>query len=101
MYPSRVKVAPMESLKLTNYLEALKSKEKTKQKTRLQELVEPFYKELVWNDSTFFQDMTALWVAIRRYMKWRTEAQLLQILQWTKGKDVYPRALIKILSKKP
>ena len=92
----------MESLKLQSYLEDLRKrepKEKTA-KTRLAELVEPYYIELAWRDETFFQDMTALWIALRGYSKWRTEAQLISLLDWTKGKQVYPLALVKILNKK-
>ena len=92
----------MDSLKLSNYLEDLRKrepKEKTA-KNRLAEIVEPYYKELCWRDESFFQDMTALWIALRRYTKWRTEAQLISLLEWTKGKQVYPLSLVRILNKK-
>lgn len=90
----------MESLKLNKYLETLKKREKTKPKTRLQEIVEPYYPEWEWRDETFEDDMRAVWIAIKRYMKWRTEAQLIALLNWTKGKAIYPLSLTKILNKK-
>ena len=91
----------MESLNLKSYLENLKSRKKEKTaKNRLAELVEPFYIEWSWQDDTFFGDMTAIWIALRRYMKWHTDDQLLKLMEWTKGKNVYPRSVISILNKK-
>ena len=91
----------MDSLNLNQYLEGLKSRNKEKTaKNRLASLVEPFYKEWAWVDATFFVDMTALWIALRRYMKWRTEDQLRKLLTWTVGKELHPKQVIKVLNKK-
>ena len=92
----------MESLKLSSYLEDLRKrepKEKTA-KNRLAEIVEPFYKEWAWVDATFFVDMTALWIALRRYMKWRTEEHLRKVMEWTVGKELHPKQIIKVLNRK-
>lgn len=90
----------MESLQLKDYLQKIEARKKEKKpRDRLAELVEPYYQEWNWQDDTFFGDMVALWVYLRRYMKSHTEAQLNSILAWSKGKSVHPRGIIKILRK--
>ena len=92
----------MESLKLKSYLEDLRKrepKEKTA-KTRLASQVESYYKEWNWQDDTFFGDMTAFWIALRRYMRWHSDDQLRKVMEWTVGKLLHPKQVIKVLNRK-
>ena len=81
------------------YLAKLKSRSKTRQKTYLQERVEPYLRYINWDNATFERDMTAFWVAVSRYAK-RNEPNLIYLLDWVKKKNsLHPRQVIKVLNK--
>lgn len=91
----------MNSLSLDKFLEKVASRRTTTgPRNRIAEIVEPYYKEMEWDNESYFQDMTVLWIAIRRFMKWRTEAQLIAVLEWGKKNQVHVRQVVKVLRKK-
>lgn len=85
---------------LNSYNEQLKTRHiSSKARTYLQEEVEPYLKEINWNDLTLEKDQNAFWMAVNRYNHSHTLAQLLKVMQWIQGKNLYPKQVIKVLLK--
>ena len=93
----------MEQLQLVNYVKILRERVKESElkgdpaRNHLEEIMLPYFPEYNWENPTFFQDMQAFWVNVRKFLKTHTEAELTKLLEWSKGKNLHPKQMCKAL----
>lgn len=71
-----------------------------KYRTYLEERVAPYLPFIFWENKTLDKDMRLFWIAVHRHEKTKPSGSLFRILNWAKGKNLYPKQVIAVLNKK-
>ncbi len=90
----------MESIKLQEYFQKLKERSKSKARSRLHEIVEPYLSSYQWDDDKLSQQFTAFFVITSQFLKSHTDYELKKYLEWGRTKHVHVLQLVRLLWKK-
>ena len=74
-------------------------KKPTKANTYIQYLVESYEAGFLWDNKTLFKDRALLYMKANMLAK-RSESDLKSILDWSRGKNVHPLVIVKLINTK-
>lgn len=80
-------------------LNRLSSIQKSKHKTRLGEILEPYLKEINWQNETLDKDIALFYQLATECFKRIGDYDLKKRLDWIKDKNLYPGQVRKLLIK--
>ena len=85
---------------LDGYLDRLLARKPTKAQNYMQETAEPYLKHIQWQNQTLEADLRLFWISASRYYRSHTHAEFVKLLDWVKGKNLYPKQVIKVFNKR-
>ena len=88
----------MEPITFTRkYIEDLRGITKSPHKTRVQEKIAEYVTEINWQNENLIEDLQGLFIAAYKCVNRNTWDKFEKRLEWIKGKNLFPKQVMKLL----